>query len=126
VQVNSLQPLIQQIQWPKGFPSQLTVLLKYRKTEGACRRVQKSLESMIGTIKLVAGNSESTAKSVEEISSSIEQMGKSIKGVAGNAESLTGSAEEISSAIQKIVGSIEQVAGMPKALQFCRADFIFY
>jgi len=30
---------------------------------------------MIGTIKLVAGNSESTAKSVEEISSSIEQMG---------------------------------------------------
>jgi len=61
--------LIQQIQWPKGFPSQLTVLLKYRKTEGACRRVQKSLESMIGTIKLVAGNSESTAKSVEEISS---------------------------------------------------------
>jgi len=34
----------------------------------------------------VAGNAESTAKSVEEISSSIEEMGKSIQGVAGNAE----------------------------------------
>jgi len=44
VQVNSLQPLIQQIQWPKGFPSQLTVLLKIRKLKELAGESKKSLE----------------------------------------------------------------------------------